>query len=234
MKIIKIVRNCFLAVITYILLLVGYVYADGNIYGGTPNCVPVYGGGVSCPKLGEVLIDKKVINPSTGIYVDNLGPSDPKFRPQQIITFQVFVKNPGDTAIDKIIVTDTLPRLFDFMTGPGNYDGNTGKLTWEVVNLAPSDTQVFEIKGRISHVAKFPEGMTVICPTNEFPQPINYVDAQASNGQTDHDEARYCLEKEIQISKGVTPKAGPEVWFITIPGLLASLGIGLKLRKKTQ
>jgi uncharacterized repeat protein (TIGR01451 family) len=222
----------FFIAITYISLMsVSMVYAGGT-YEVPSNCIPVYGGGVSCPKAGEVLVDKKVKNPATGIYVDNLGPADPKFRPQQAVSFQITVKNPGETAIDKITVTDTLPKLFDYMSGPGTYDGNTGKVTWEVTNLAGGDTQVFEITGRTAHAAKYPEDKAVICPTNEYPQPINVVDAVASNGQKDHDEARYCIEKEISLPKGETPKAGPENWILTISGLMTSLGIGLKLRKQ--
>ncbi len=217
------VQAFFIAVITYTLFIsVGSVQASGG-------CVPVYGGGVSCPKQGEVLIDKKVRNPATGFYVDNLGPNDPKYRPQQIVSFQISVKNPGESKIDKITVTDTLPKFLDFMSGPGSYNAVTGKLTWEVDNLAGGDTQVFEVKGRVSHQAKLPVDKNVICPTNEFPQPINIVDVSASNGQTDRDEARYCIEKEVVVP--VVPKAGPENWLISISGLITSLGIGLKLRK---
>ncbi|PIP32851.1 hypothetical protein COY59_00435 [Candidatus Gottesmanbacteria bacterium CG_4_10_14_0_8_um_filter_37_24] len=219
----KLVQAFFIAVITYTFLIsVQSAQASGG-------CVPVYGGGVSCPKQGEVLVDKKVRNPATGFYVDNLGPSDPKYRPQQIVSFQISVKNPGETAIDKITVTDTLPKFLDYMSGPGTYDGANGKLNWEVSNLAGGDTQVFEVKGRISHQAKLPVDRNVICPTNELAQPINIVDVSASNGQTDRDEARYCIEKEVIVPK--VPEAGPENWLISITGLITSLGIGLKLRK---
>lgn len=200
-------------------------------YGGQAPCIPVYGGGVECPRPGQVMIEKRVRNPATGFFVNNLGPNDPKYRPQTVVSFQVTVRNPGDTIIDRVTVTDTLPAYLDFMNGPGSYDGNTNKLTWDVTNLGAGETQSFTIQGRVSHPAKLPEQQNVICPTNENPQPINIVDAAASNGQTDHAESRYCIEREMVVP--TVPKAGPENWFLSLSGLLSSLGIGIKLRKKS-
>lgn len=223
----------FILVPVFLITVLTYtLFVSVSMVSASGGCVPVYGGGVSCPRPGEVLLDKKVRNPATGIYVDNLGPTDPKYKAEQMIIFHITVKNPGETTIEKITLTDTLPALFDYVSSPGNYDLNTGKVTWEVNNLAGGGSQTFEIRGKISNIAKFPAGGNVICPTNDFPQPINIVDASASNSQTDRDETRYCLEKEIVLPKKETPKAGPEAWIITIPGLLTSLGIGLKLRRQ--
>src|SRR3989338_9241793 len=95
------------------------------IYGGAPYGSPVYGGGVIAPKEGEVIIDKMVKNPASGSFVDHLGPTDPKYRPTDIVYFQIKVQNPSDERLDVVEITDSLPDFVDFMTGPGNYDSET-------------------------------------------------------------------------------------------------------------
>src|SRR3972149_3756023 len=92
----------------------GRVFASGEeIYGGAP----VYGGGVVVSR-GEMLLDKKVRNPASGEFVDHLGPTDPKYRPQTVVTFQINVRNAGDSALENFTIVDTLPRYLDFMDGP--------------------------------------------------------------------------------------------------------------------
>lgn len=190
---------------------------------GNGGCVPVYGGGVQCPRVGQVLIDKTVRNPSTGVFVDNLGPSDPKYRPQWIVTFRVTVKNSGDQTLDKVKVVDKLPQYVDFMSGPGTYDSKGRTLTWDVNNLAGGALQVFEIKGRVVHVAVLPAEKSVVCP-------VNVADAK-SDSQTDHDESQFCVEKQLVVP--TVPKAGPENWALILSGLSSLGAIGIYLRKKT-
>jgi len=197
------------------LVAVKNVSADGG-------CVPVYGGGVQCPRAGEVLIDKTVRNPSTGIYVDNLGLSDPKYRPQWIVNFKVLVKNFGDQTLDKVTVTDKIPQYVDFMSGPGTYDAKNRILTWEVNNLAGGASQAFEIKARVVHSAVLPQEKSVICP-------VNVVDVK-SDSQTDHDESQFCIEKQLVLPQ--VPSAGPQHWIFSFAGLSALLTAGVYLRKK--
>jgi len=137
--------------------------ADGA-YGS--GCVPVYGGGVQCPRVGQVLIDKTVRNPSTGVFVDNLGPTDPKYHPQWTVTFRLVIKNSGDQTLDKITVTDKLPDYLDFTSGPGNYNSHSKTLTFDIFNLAGGSSQTFEIKGRVVHTAVLPADKNVVCVLN--------------------------------------------------------------------
>lgn len=203
------------ALIIASLTVTGRAFANGG-------CVPVYGGGVQCPRVGQVLIDKTVRNPSTGIFVDNLGPSDPKYRPQWIVTFRVTVKNSGDQTLDKVTVVDKLPQYVDFMSGPGTYDSKGRTLTWDVNNLGGGASQAFEIKGRVVHVAVLPAGKSVVCP-------VNVADAK-SDSQTDHDESQFCIEKQLVVP--AVPKAGPEHWALMLSGLSSLGAIGIYLRKK--
>lgn len=202
-------------------------HADGaQIYGGEGGCIPVYGGGVSCPRPGQVLLDKSVINPATGIYVDNLDIADPKFHPRDTISFRITVRNSGEETLSAVEVTDTLPSFVDFQSGPvgSNYDENTRQLRFTARDIGAGASQIFDIKVRASHIAVLPEGKNIVCP-------LNVADAVTAD-QTDHDEAKFCIEKEIEVPE--VPKAGPENWLITLFGLGASLKAGLVLRKKTN
>lgn len=204
---------------------IGPVSAGGTAYG--TECTPVYGGGVECPKAGEFLVDKKVQNPATDVFVDNLTATDPKYRPEQIITFRVTVNNSGDEKIDQIRLKDVFPtvddkRVIDFMSGPGSYDENTNTLDFAADGVEPGTSRDFEIKGRIVHVALLPD-KNVICP-----EPGNVVEAR-SGDQSDSDESRFCIEKEMEVTQ--VPQAGPEAWLLTASTLGASLATGLTLRK---
>src|SRR3989338_3144524 len=138
-KLISIFLLLFLSVI-FSALNTGRVFASGDeIYGGAPvyggvpvyGGAPVYGGGVVVSR-GEMLLDKKVKNPATGVFVDHLGPTDPKYRPQTVVTFQINLRNAGDSALENITVVDTLPRYLDFMDGPGTYNKDENTLTFNV------------------------------------------------------------------------------------------------------
>lgn len=198
-----------------------YALADGAY--GQAGCVPVYGGGVQCPRVGQVLIDKTVRNPSTGLFVDNLGPSDPKYHPQWTVTFRLVIKNSGDQTLDRVTVTDKLPDFVDFMSGPGNYDSNSKTLTFDVFNLTGGSAQTFEIKARVVHAAVLPADKNVVCV-------LNNVEAQTSS-QKDADTSQFCIEKEMIVPS--VPSAGPEHWILSFAGLSTALTIGLYLRKRT-
>lgn len=188
------------------------------------NCVPVYGGGVSCPRIGQVLINKTVRNPSTGVFVDNLGPSDPRYHPGNLVTFHLKVSNNGDQMLDKVTVTDKLPDFVDFTSGPGNYDNHSKTLTFDVLNLAGGTSQTFEIVARVVHVAVLPADKSIVCE-------VNTVDA-VSSSQTDHDESQFCIEKQMVVPSA--PSAGPKEWMLTFAGLGTALTIGLYFRKKSH
>lgn len=198
------------------LFLVNKVIANGG-------CVPVYGGGVQCPKVGQVLINKFVRNPATGVFVDNLGLTDPKYKPASFVTFRLEVKNSGDQTLSKVTVTDKIPQFVDFMTGPGTFDAKNKTLTFTVDNLGGGSSQVFEITGRVVHQAALPEAKNVVCTTN-------VVDAK-TDSQTDHDEAQFCIEKKMEVP--TVPQAGPEHWILSLVGLGTVLTSGLYLRNKS-
>uniref|UniRef100_A0A7C4RAN2 DUF11 domain-containing protein n=1 Tax=candidate division CPR3 bacterium TaxID=2268181 RepID=A0A7C4RAN2_UNCC3 len=217
-------KNLFLRLILIVntIIILGEVFSPGKTL-ADGGCVPVYGGGVECPKAGQVLVDKKVRNPASGVFVDNLGLYDPKYLPEQIVTFQITVKNSGDETISNLQVVDTLPQFVDYMSGPGSYDNTSRKLSFNVSNLGAGISQVFQIKGRVSHQAALPEEKSTICP-------VNVVDASFGS-QKDHDESQFCVEKQINVP--TVPKAGPEHWVFSLAGLGIVFSLGNYLRKKT-
>ncbi len=206
----------------FILVLVLAVKTPAFASGG---CVPVYGGGVQCPRAGEVLIDKKVKNPSTGIFVDNLISTDPKYRPQQVITFNIIIRNSGDEMLDTVTVTDKIPAYVDFMSGDGSYDAKTKTLTFTFNNLAGRTSRTFTVKGRIVHPALLPVDKRIVCDAN-------FVEAITGNGQKDSDEARFCIQKELEVP--IVPKAGPENFVLSLIGLGSTFASGLYLRAKSK
>ena len=185
-------------------------------YGGEP----VYGGGVISPREGDFLVDKAVKNPATDEFVDHLGPTDPKYRPLDIVVFQIKVNNPGTQDIAAIEAVDSLPEFIDFMTGPGEFDPDSRKLTFTVEGLSAGETKEFEIKARVSHESLLPEEKSVLCP-------VNVVDASFAD-KTDHDESQFCLEKEMVIPQ--VPEAGTPGLILPLLGSVFSAG--LFLRKK--
>lgn len=203
-----------------VLLIIGIT--SPSFVSADSGCVPVYGGGVQCPRVGQVLIDKTVRNPSTDIYVDNLSVSDPKFRPQWLVTFRLVIKNTGSETLDKITVSDKLPDFVDFTSGPGNFNKDTKTLTFEVSNLGSGVSQTYFITARVVHATVLPADKSIVCP-------VNSVEAVASS-QKDKDTSQFCIEKEAKA--GEVPAAGPAQWMLSIAGLTSTLFAGLYLRKR--
>src|SRR3989344_5257913 len=63
----------------------------------------------------SILVDKMVGKPggsndaNSYNYVDNLGLSDPRFNPDQVVFFKVKVKNTSTTKLVSVDVRDTVP-----------------------------------------------------------------------------------------------------------------------------
>ena len=190
------------------------------------GCVPVYGGGVSCPRPAEMLLDKSVRNPATGVYVDNILPTDnTNYFPGAIVPFHLKVQNSGDETLSLVTVTDSIPSFTDYSSIDGaenpSYDSNSRKLTFTVSNLAGNTSRTLTLNLRVVSEAALPANKTLICP-------INIVDAVSSNNGTDHDESQFCVQKNVEVVQ--VPKAGPENWIIVFGGLSAVYIVGKKLR----
>ncbi len=207
-------------------IVVALIFSSSSIL-ASAGCVPVYGGGVSCPRPAEMLLDKTVRNPATGVYVDNILPTDnTNYLPGSIVPFHLKVQNSGDETLSLVTVTDSIPSFTDYSSIDGgaenpSYDTNSRKLTFTVSNLAGNTSRTLTLNLRVVSEAALPANKTLICP-------INIVDGVSSNNGTDHDESQFCVQRAVEVPQ--VPKAGPENWILVFSGLTAVFIIGKKLR----
>lgn len=207
----------------------GFVFAD-------VSCQPVYGGGQNCITIGNLSVNKKVQNPATGAFVDNMGTNDTHFTASQTVNFQVSITNTGNTAISQTTVRDIFPNLVNFNSGSGNFDSNTKTLAFTLDNLNPSETRNFAIQGKVVDANSLPQGVTCV---------VNQVTATANTGQMSQDSSQFCIERQVATTttKGglpvlpapkvtTTPPTGPEL--IPLIGLLPAGLSGWFLRKKSK
>lgn len=195
------------------------------------GCTPIYGGGVTCPKQGEILIDKQVKKADSDLFVDNLTQFDSKYAPLSEVVFKIFVRNTGGETINTVEVKDLMPDFVSFVSGPGTFnqsEGKNGTLTFTLNNLAPSESREYWVKGKVFDATALPE--TTICKL------INRAQARAGD-RFNEDVAEFCVEKTT--TKGgvppvQTPATGAEDVLITVLLLMSLVYFGTILRKKAE
>ena len=166
---------------------------------------------------GDVTIDKKVQNPQSFVFVDNLGSSDARFGVGQEVTFRLTVKNVSDVLIDKVDVFDFLPVELEYVSGPGTYDVNTREVRFSVEQLSPNASRDFEVKAKVAQNLPDRSLITV----------VNKAEVRLV-GETDKDSSQLVIEKPFA---GGLPATGPAVEvMLTVSGLLGTAGIVLMKR----
>ena len=229
-KVNNFMSRIFVIIFAFALLLllpVGNVFAD-------VSCQPIYGGGQTCITTGAISVSKKVQNPQTGQFVDNLSSNDPHFGPGDTITFKIFLTNTGGSTIAQTKVIDTLPSFVSFVSGPGTFDPNTRNLTFTVDNLNTGETRdVGTIQVQVIDAKGLPDGVT--CEPNS-------ASATTNTGQMSQTTSVFCIQKTVTTKGGLpvfppsqvttTPPTGPEL--IPLISLLPGGALGFLLRKKTN
>jgi uncharacterized repeat protein (TIGR01451 family) len=202
------------------------------------SCQPTYGGvygGSNCKPSSHITIDKKVQNPQSGVFVDNLGVNDPTFGPDSIVTFQIKVTNTGNTTLDTVTIKDFFPQYIKFSGGAGSYDTERNTLTLTMNGLQPGDSRSVTVGGRVADAKDLPSDKMTTCV-------VNKAEAKA-NDMTVSDTANLCIEKQAHVTKGgLTVAPAPKVTKTPATGAeslilfgLAPLGsLGYLLRKKTN
>lgn len=192
------------------------------------ECVGQYGQyGQPCPSYA-IVVDKMVGKPGTSqdsnsyTYVDNLGVSDPRFKPEQVVFFKVKVKNTSTTKLVGMEVRDTVPSYLEPLDGPGTWNSTTREIVWNAGDFEVDQEKTFYLKMRVYSQANIPADKGLFCVTN-------YVKANSSNA-FDDDTAQLCIEK--QVTAKVVPQAGPEYGMLLLAGQMAMLGAGLYLKKR--
>lgn len=189
-------------ILTILTLIALTFIIKGEVF-ATVRCETQYGGGETCVKTGELQIDKKVWNPQTSSYVDNLGLNTYTFSAENEITFKIIVKNVGDETLNDIKVTDNLPSYLNALSGDFSY-------TIDHLNAGQFDERT--IKAKVVTKENLPTDKDIVCVSNN---------AKAKNSEFDtEDNAQVCIEKvEKKILGEKTPATGPEMF---LPILLAS------------
>lgn len=208
-------------------------------------CQPIYGGGQTCTTAGNIVVNKKVADPVSGGFSENLGVNDNKFAPSQAITFEIKVSNTGTTMVSQIFVKDVFPRFVSFTAGPGNFDNNSKVLSFEVDNLNPNEIRAFTVTGTVASTNNLPSDQTIVCDVNQAT--VQVANTQ-SNGQ---DTVQFCIQKNLVVTptsiptttKGglkvfpqqvvtTTPSTGPEM--LPLLALIPSGLFGVFLRRKSS
>lgn len=193
------------------------------------DCTQNYGGGQTCVNSYVFSIEKTVQTPGKagGAYVNNLSINDAKYSPTQVVSFKITVKNTSTQNIPTLTVTDTFPQFLSYVSGPGNFDTNSKKLTFTVTNLQPGQSQTYDITGKLAETNLFPYDQGTTCL-------INQAAATDTNGATNTSSSQFCVEKQVLGATQpvtTTPATGPEMLPLIslIPGALG----GFYLRKKS-
>lgn len=195
------------------------------------GCSGQYGQYGGCNPSFTILINKLVGIPDTSVtdptaanYVDNLSPTDPRFKAGQLIFFKLVVKNTSSTSLTNVTVKDFVPSYIEPVSGPGTYDGNSRTITFNAGDFGANEEKVYYFKMQVDTVNFLPADKGLFCIVNK---------AQAYNNQaSNEDTAQLCIEKVVT---GVTnvPSAGPEFGLILLGLNFAGIGAGLALKRKS-
>lgn len=226
--------------------LLGTLLFASTAFASTTNCQPIYGGGQTCVTGGTIQINKMVQNPQGGM-VDNLGVNDPHFAPTQTVTFQIIVTNTGSSAIANTVVKDIFPQFVSFVAGPGNWDGNSNTLTFNVSTLQAGESRTYTVQGLVANANAF-GNQNMVCVINQATATSD------SNGGNAQDNSQFCIQPNIpttlttqtpqtaSTTKGglpifpspsitTTPPTGPEA--LPLLAMIPTGAFGYLLRKKS-
>lgn len=212
------------------------IFAAGTT---TVECQPIYGGGQTCPQAPNIAINKQVKNLQTGSFVDNLNVNDPKFSPNQNVSFKIILTNTGNVNMASVNIRDIFPQFVNFTSGPGSFDTNTKTLSFTVSNLNVNESRTFDVSGQVISSDQLPNDKGIVCVVNQA------IATVSTNGQqTSQDNSEFCIQKQVlaETTKGglkvfpqpqvvTTPSTGPEAWALL--ALLPSGVLGFLLRKRS-
>lgn len=194
------------------------------------SCNGQYGQYGGCPPSVTILIDKFVGKPNASLtdpksadYVDNLSPSDPRFKAGQLVFFKAKVKNTSNTTLTNVTVKDYVPWYIEPVEGPGTYDPSTRVISFNAGDFSAGEEKLYYFKMQVFAKDKLPNDKGLFCLVNQV---------KAYNDNTsDDDTAQFCVEKEVL---GVTnvPSSGPELGLLLLGLNFAGIGVGLALKKK--
>jgi uncharacterized repeat protein (TIGR01451 family) len=177
------------------LLFVGQTAAQ------TPNngCQPIFGGGTTCIQSGSLVVDKKIRDPRSDRFVDQLSSTYPRYAPDQTVVFQITLHNTGNRAIEDITVTDIFPQYVSFTKGPGEFDTANNTLMFVFSKLDAGQSRSFTIEGKVAPARSIPATAGITCVVNQ------------ARGEKDRnvstDNTQFCLQTAgTQPQQNATPQ----------------------------
>lgn len=222
-------NNNMKKIISYLLIVTGFFLFFANV-ADAKECQKVYGGGEVC-ETGDLSLDKKVFNPKTNEYWDNIDSSDYTFAPGQEVKFSLRVKNISDVKVDSVRINDDFDRLDDYMvyvsSEKGDYRAEVTdyKVKFDFGGLDPDEEATVYFIARFKAEGELPVGTT--CITNAA-HAYSHEDSVS-----DSDYATFCVKADNgKIVTGSTPATGFDLGTILTLEALAFAGLGsLALRK---
>lgn len=175
------------------------------------RCTEQYGGKV-CVTPGKLVINKKVFNPSSQTFVDNLGLADHRFVSGEKVSFQLIVQNVGESALTNVKLTDTLPQQLKL---------TSSSTVFTITTLPAGASEERQIQAEVVFQSTAPKGGSTLCV-------VNTAEAK-SDEEHDRDTAQVCAEqkaaglpvKEVPPVKQLPP-TGPNDWALYLGASLIS------------
>lgn len=206
-----------LLVIGYRVLDIPSVYADGE------TCTNQYGSTVECPP-NNIVVNKKVrYATNVNLFVENITSRDPAYMPGEEVEYDVAITNTSNVNFSTVTVIDIFPEEVEFISGPGRYEKDARKLTYEISDLKPGNENT--VHNRI--VVKILK--TVAVPDCDV---VNTVTATGPGGQSDQDTSNLCVN--VRPTEKL-PVAGFEDYLFLYPfAALALIGFGMLMIPKRR
>jgi len=132
----------------------------------TPICKPIFGGGTTCNKNGNLLINKALKHPTTGAYVETI-PQGMYLSPNQELTFRITVINDNNSSVSNISITDKFPALLIYTGGAGKFETTTRTLTIPLEKLNGNESKSFIVTARVAGADRFSRDQAVTCLANQ-------------------------------------------------------------------
>lgn len=183
------------------------------------TCTNQYGAYVNCPSNG-IDINKKVRYPNNpNLFVENLTDQDASYSPGDEVEYDIAVTNTSNDNFATVTIIDVFPGVVTFVSGPGRYEANANKLTYELSNLNAGQTVHNRVLVKLADASKFPDDLK--CDI------VNTATATGPGGQSDQDQSSLCVRTKV-MGTTTLPVAGFNDWAYIAPFVaLAIIGFGI-------
>lgn len=161
-----------------------------------------------------ISIDKKVRSTDDSQYYDNIESSKKTFYENDVVEFQIEVKNIGTQVVYNINIKDMLPKYLSLVFNPGKFDSDQNIVEWNIDKLEANESKNYLIRAKINNSTKL----------NVSTKQTNKAEACGA-GQCDVDTASYFIGKVTVPATGAS-----DIVIKTILVVLLAIG-GFSLRK---